>query len=70
MQHYERTVRAVPQDVCCCGCQSLIRTGAIAARIRLNLWGRLWKTLFCCSTCCEKNHTGIKPFVPSHFART
>lgn len=62
MFQYERSVRAVTSDCRCSACEGLIHQGSAAARIRVNLWGKLWKTLLCCVVCCEKAHSGSRPF--------
>ena len=69
MERYERSVRAASADCRCVECNGLIRQGDAHARIRVNVWGRLWRTLSCCRDCCKLAHTGVRPFVESSFGR-
>lgn len=67
IQHYERDVRSAPADCRCSECNAVVKRGERFARIRVNLWGRLWRTLACCVDCCRKSHTGAKPFNDAMF---
>jgi hypothetical protein len=69
LQHYEREVRRSMEACRCSACDSVIGAGSPFARIRVNLWGRLWRTLCCCENCCRTAHTGVRPFNGTSFGR-
>jgi hypothetical protein len=69
VERYERNVRDAVADVRCGECDGLIRMGETYARIRVNVWGNLWKTISCCRECCSKAHTGGRPFTETAFGQ-